>query len=59
MTYDSALQRLHEIVQQLETDEAISLDEYKQLAKEAKELLTFCRAQLSSIEDEMKNIVQE
>lgn len=57
MNYDEALQRLQAIVSELETDEAISLETYKKLAAEAREMLTFCRAQLTSIEGELNEIV--
>lgn len=57
MNYDEALQRLQAIVSELETDEAISLEAYKKLASEAREMLTFCRAQLTSIEGELNEIV--
>lgn len=56
MTYDEALQRLQEIVSSLETDEAISIEEYKKRAQEAKELLNFCRKQLTSIEEDIDSL---
>lgn len=59
MTYDEALKRLKEIVETLETEEAISIDEYKTKATEAKELLNFCRSQLTSIETEISSLFEE
>lgn len=53
MTYDSALSRLQAIVKQLESDQVIGLEEYKKLAAEANELLTFCRNQLTHIESDL------
>lgn len=46
MTYDEAIQRVEEIVLQLEQAEAISMDEYKKLAAEATSLLNQCREEL-------------
>lgn len=59
MSYDQALARLQEIVTYLESEEAISVEEYKKLALEAKELLAFCRNQLTQIEGEMEQIFVE
>lgn len=56
MTYDEALKRLQEIVSSLETDEAISIDEYRTRASEAKELLDFCRKQLTTIEGNINSL---
>ena len=52
LTYDQAMARVEAIVQQLEQSEAISLSEYKQLADEARELLTFCRNEVEKISKE-------
>ena len=54
MTYDEAIKRLEEIVQQMETDEALSMDDYRQKAKEAKKLIQFCRKQLTGMEKELE-----
>ena len=59
MTYDEALNRLQTIVSSLESNEAISIDEYKQKATEAKQLLDFCRKQLTQIEEEIEGIFEE
>jgi len=59
MKYDDSLSRLHEIVTYLESDQAISLDEYRRLADEAKQLLADCRNQLTSIEDEITSVFNE
>lgn len=59
MSYDQALARLQEIVKYLESEEAISVEDYKKLALEAKELLVFCRNQLTQIEGEMEQIFVE
>lgn len=59
MTYDESVARLEAIVQELESAEALSMDAYKQKALEAKELLTFCRAQLTSLEADLQQILPE
>lgn len=59
MTYDEALNRLQTIVSSLEANEAISIDEYKKKALEAKQLLDFCRKQLTQIEEEIEGIFEE
>ncbi len=46
LSYDEAMARVETIVRQLEQSEALSMDEYRTLATEAKDLLSFCRAQL-------------
>ena len=46
LSYDDAMARVETIVKQLEQSDALSMDEYKQLATEAKTLLDFCRQQL-------------
>jgi len=58
MSYDEALQRINTLLAELETGEAIPMDEYKTKAKEVKQLLDFCRSKLTSLEEEMKDIVQ-
>lgn len=58
MSYDQAMARLQEIVQQLENGQAISLDQYTKLAKEAKELIEYCRKQLTELDGEIKQILE-
>lgn len=57
MTYDEAIKRIEEIVQELEQSSAMSMDAYQEKAKEAKELLTFCYKQLSDWEDTMNEVL--
>lgn len=58
MTYDEAIKKLEELVQSMEEGEALTIDEYKQKAKEAKELIQFCQQQLTGLEKEMKEALQ-
>ncbi len=46
MSYDEAMARVETIVKQLEQSEALSMEEYRTLAVEAKDLLALCRRQL-------------
>ena len=47
LTYDEAIQKAETIIAQLESAEAISMDEYKRLAMEVTALLKQCRAELA------------
>ncbi len=57
MTYDEAIQKLDTIIATMETDEALSMEEYKAKAKEAKTLITFCHNQLTTIEQELQSLL--
>ena len=46
LTYDEAIQKAETIIAQLESAEAISMDEYKRLATEVTALLKHCRTEL-------------
>lgn len=46
LSYDEAMARVETIVKQLEQSEALSMEEYRTLAVEAKDLLALCRSQL-------------
>ena len=46
LSYDEAMARVETIVKQLEQSEALSMEEYRTLAVEAKDLLALCRRQL-------------
>ena len=58
MTYDDAMQQLDGIIRSLETEEALSMEAYKEKAREAQKLIAFCREQLSGIEEDFKKIVE-
>ncbi|MBQ7530573.1 MAG: exodeoxyribonuclease VII small subunit [Paludibacteraceae bacterium] len=55
LTYDKAIARVQAIVQELEQTEALSVSEYKQKAKEAKQLLDYCEAQLRDMESALSD----
>ena len=46
LSYDEAMARVETIVKQLEQSEALSMEEYRTLAVEAKDLLALCHRQL-------------
>jgi exodeoxyribonuclease VII small subunit len=56
-TYDQAIQRIEQIVNQLEQSTALSMEAYQALAKEAKQLLTFCQDQLMDWEKKMNYVI--
>lgn len=51
LTYDQAMARVEAIVQQLEQSEALSLQEYRLLAEEARGLLAFCRKEIETLRE--------
>ena len=53
MTYDEAIARAEEIIAQLESSEAISMDEYKKKAAEATSLLRLCQSLLTEMNEHM------
>lgn len=57
MTYDEAIKRIEQIVQELEQSDALSMDAYQAKAKEANELLSFCEKQLTDWDKKMESIV--
>ncbi len=57
MTYDEAIQKLDTIIATMETDEALSMEEYKAKAKEAKALIAFCHNQLTTIEQDLQSLL--
>ena len=46
MNYDEAIQKAEAIIAQLESAEALSMEEYKKAATEATALLKQCKAEL-------------
>ena len=51
LTYDQAMARVETIVQQLEQSEALSLQDYRLLAEEARGLLAFCRKEIEVLRE--------
>lgn len=58
MTYDDAIKRIEQIVNDMEHSDALSMDVYQAKAKEAKELLNFCQKHLSDWEQKMDEVIQ-
>lgn len=59
MTYNEAIKRLEQIVQLMENSEAMSIDEYRRSAAEAKQLIDFCQKQLTGMEKEMTDALSD
>lgn len=57
-TYDAAMARVEEIIRQLENSEAIGLQEYKKLSQEAQKLLSFCRVEITKLEEQLAQNAQ-
>ena len=53
LNYDEAVARIEKILHELETQDAISLEEYKQKAAEAKHLMDYCLGQIKTLETEL------
>ncbi len=57
LSFEEALERLNEIVAQLES-EAVSLDRSLELFAEGKRLAEFCQAQLADAEEKVKTLLK-
>jgi exodeoxyribonuclease VII small subunit len=58
LTYEEALKRLHEIVEQLEQKE-VKIDALSETVTEAKSLVDFCREKLERTEADIKKIIDD
>lgn len=58
MSYDEAIKRIEQIVNELEQSEALSMEAYQAKAKEAKDLLRFCQKQLTDWEEKMEEVIR-
>lgn len=56
-TYDQAIQRIEQIVAELEQSEALSMEAYQTKVTEVKQLLTFCQQQLTDWEKKMDVVI--
>jgi len=54
-TYDEALQELQRIVEQLQSN-SIPMDELAQKVKRAASLIKYCKTQLRTTEEEIKDL---
>jgi len=57
-TYESAITELENILDKMENEELI-IDELSKEIKRASELIKFCKSQLKSTENDIKNILDE
>ncbi len=53
MSYDEAIKKAEEIISRLESAEALGMDEYKRSAKEAAELLQYCKSLLAEMHEDV------
>lgn len=58
MDYEKALNRLEEVIQQLESKE-LSLDDSLKLFKEGIDLYRFCNTKLSEAEEKIMMVIEE
>lgn len=58
MKYEEAISTLETIARQLEQNE-LPIDKIADRLKEAQKLVAFCRSQLTSVDDEIKKILDE
>lgn len=56
--YSKAFEELQEIVTEIESGE-ISVDELSEKVKRAAQLIKFCKAKLTSTEEDVNNILKE
>ena len=57
--YDEAVKQLKTILQQMEGPQPLSMEQYVQLAHQAKALIDDCRTYLTGVEQEINSIVEE
>lgn len=58
LTYEQAVERLQEIVAKIERGE-MNVDSLAKNLKEAKDLVTFCKAKLTKAEQDVKKILED
>ena len=58
ITYTKAVERLNEIMQQME-EGALDVDTLTETLKEARELLAFCKQKLHSVDQAVKDIFND
>ncbi len=58
MTYEQAMNKLEQIVSQVESSE-LDIDQLSAKLKEAKELIAFCKKRLYQVDEEVKKLLEE
>lgn len=58
LSYEQAMQKLSAIVQKIESGQ-MDIDSLADSIKEAKELITFCKAKLTKVEEDVKKSLQD
>lgn len=54
LTYDEAMARLEALIKELASIGAVGMDQYKQKATEAKQLIDYCHSCLTELEKGLK-----
>lgn len=58
LTYEEAMQKLTGIVQKIESGQ-MDIDSLATKLKEAKDLITFCKAKLTKVEEDVKKTLED
>lgn len=58
LSYEAAMQKLTAIVQKIESGQ-MDIDSLADNLKEAKELISYCKAKLTKVEGDVKKILEE
>lgn len=58
LSYEQAMQKLSAIVQKIESGQ-MDIDSLANSIKEAKELITFCKAKLTKVEEDVKKSLED
>lgn len=58
MTYEGAMQRLEALAREMEAGD-VAIDSLAEKLKEAQQLLTYCKAQLTKAEAEVQKLLKE
>lgn len=58
LSYEQAMQKLSAIVQKIESGQ-MDIDSLADSIKEAKELITFCKAKLTKVEEDVKKSLED
>lgn len=57
--YDTAMAELEQLVAELESETAVSMEEYAKKAKHATELIAYCTERLRAFDADLQKIVQQ
>ncbi len=58
-TYNSAIKELKKIIETLELDNDLNMDELNKQVKKASKLLSFCKKELTQINNEVEKLIND